>query len=345
MRLSRNLWVIILICLLLWWILLVQTNPFNNNTPDQEQSWHFPGTIKIGHLVALDMAPMFIAKEAWYFTEEWLDVETVFFSNPWDNNAALAVKDVQFSINPFTLAYLWQQQGTPMRIISNAWGNSIIEVIIQGNYDINTIEELATHVKSNPWSKLKIWTLKGDTLDMIIYRSFLEAWLSYDDFDMIWFNDLLAMVQSFKSQQIDILSHIRPYTTDLVLNYDGIVLTNNDIVWGDWTPNTTTIVLQDFLEKYPETIKAYLRAQKKGALLLESDPEAAVDMLVEGRYYQVDREILLFALQQHQQKSILLRPNQDWIMSAINDMISQWYIQPITQEIIDTSFLEQLNIN
>jgi ABC-type nitrate/sulfonate/bicarbonate transport system substrate-binding protein len=49
----------------------------------------YPGTVKIGHLVALDMAPMFVAKEAGFFKEEGIDVETIFFPNPGDNNAAI----------------------------------------------------------------------------------------------------------------------------------------------------------------------------------------------------------------------------------------------------------------
>ncbi|MDB4982616.1 MAG: ABC-type nitrate/sulfonate/bicarbonate transport system, substrate-binding protein, partial [Myxococcales bacterium] len=58
--------------------------------------------IKVGHLVALDMAPLFVAKEAHYFEKYGLEVEPVFFANPGDNNAALAGGAIDLSINPFT---------------------------------------------------------------------------------------------------------------------------------------------------------------------------------------------------------------------------------------------------
>jgi hypothetical protein len=52
---------------------------------------------------------------------------------------------------------------------------------------------------------------------MICYRAFKQVGLTYDNFEMVWFQDLLAMVQAFETKQIDILSHIKPYTTNQVV--------------------------------------------------------------------------------------------------------------------------------
>ena len=40
--------------------------------------------VKAGHLVALDMAPLFVGKESGCFEKAVLDVETIFFANPGD---------------------------------------------------------------------------------------------------------------------------------------------------------------------------------------------------------------------------------------------------------------------
>lgn len=178
---------------------------------------------------------------------------------------------------------------------------------------------------------------------MIIYRALLENNMSYDDFEMVWFNDLLAMVQAFQTQQIDILGHIKPYTTDLVVNYGAQVLTNNDAIWGEGTPNTTTVVLQDFLETYPETVKSYLRAIHKGFQFLVDYPEQAVDLLIKGDYYKVNREVLLYALQ-HQPKKVILQPNVTGMMQAIQDMVEQDYIAPVDTQVVNLTFLEQLGL-
>jgi ABC-type nitrate/sulfonate/bicarbonate transport system substrate-binding protein len=298
----------------------------------------YPGTIKVGHLVALDMAPLFIAKEAGYFKDEGLDVDTIFFSNPGDNNAALAGGSIQLSINPFTLAYLGQNSGVPMRIVANAGGNGIMQVVIQGKYNVNSLDELVTHVKNNPKEKLKVGTLRGDTLDMILYKAFKDKGLSYDNFEMIWFDDLLAMVQSFKTDDIAILSHIQPYTTDLQVNYGAKFLTDNATVWGKGTPNTTLIALDSFAKEYPETIKRFLKAENRAIELIKSNPEKAQQVLAGKNYYKTPDDVLLQAFKT--QKDATLYPNVDGMMTAIKDMVTQGYIKAPTVNIVDTTYLD-----
>lgn len=301
----------------------------------------YHGKIKIGHLVALDMAPMFVAKEAGFFKAEGMDVETTFFPNPGDNNAALAGGSLQFSINPFTLPYLAENSGVPIRIISSAGGLGIMEVVAQGALNVDSPKALAEYVKANPSKKLKVATLKGDTLEMILFRSFKENGLSYANFEMVWFNDLLAMVQSFQSKQVDILSFIKPYTTDLILNYGAKRLTDNSEVWGYGTPNCTSAVMEDFLAKYPKTVESYLRAVHKGFELIVNDPEKAVELLKAGGYYKVSPEVLLYAFK-NQPKDARLTPNREGVMKAIKDMESQGYIKMPKQEVMRLEILSKI---
>ncbi len=334
---SKNVWIIVAVLVVIvggFFVLNKKSAPSTAVTGEGLYS----GTIKVGHLVALDMAPLFIAKEAGYFEDEGLDVETVFFSNPGDNNAALAGGSIQLSINPFTLAYLGQNSGVPMRIIANAGGNGVMQVVIQGKYNVDSIDELVAYVKNNPNEKLKVGTLRGDTLDMILYKAFKDNGLSYDNFEMIWFNDLLAMVQSFKTNDIAILSHIQPYTTDLQMNYDAKLLTDNAIVWGKGTPNTTLIALDDFAKKYPETIKRFLKAENRALDLIKSNPEQAEKILEGKNYYKTPDNVLLAAFKT--QGEATLYPNVSGMMTAINDMVTQGYIKKPTTDIVDTSYLD-----
>ena len=66
--------------------------------------------VKAGHLVALDMAPLFLAKENGCFKEQGLEVETIFFANPGDNNAALRGRLHRLQYQPFYLAVLCGEQ-------------------------------------------------------------------------------------------------------------------------------------------------------------------------------------------------------------------------------------------
>ena len=109
-------------------------------------SSHALTKVKAGHLVALDMAPLFLAKEGGCFEKFGLDVETVFFANPGDNNAALAGGEIDFSTNPFTLPFFAANAGVPIRTIAAAGGWGIMQVIADGKLKINSVEDLKKHI-------------------------------------------------------------------------------------------------------------------------------------------------------------------------------------------------------
>ena len=104
--------------------------------------------VKAGHLVALDMAPLFLAKEGGCFEKFGLDVETVFFANPGDNNAALAGGEIDFSTNPFTLPFFAANAGMPIRTIAAAGGWGIMQVIADSKLRIKSVKELKAYILS-----------------------------------------------------------------------------------------------------------------------------------------------------------------------------------------------------
>ena len=189
-------------------------------------------------------------------------------------------------------------------------------------------------IKAHPGKKLKIAVLKGDTLEMIVQKMLADNGLTYADVDMVWFNDLLAMVQTFQTKQVEILSYIKPYTTDMIVHYGAKSLTTNTEEWGEGTPNCTVAVMQDFLAKYPVTCAAYLRCLEKGFHFMVDSPVQATDLLVKGNYYKVDRDVLLYDMQ-NQSKKVTLRPNEAGMMLAINAMVKAGYIKQPQKDIVD----------
>ena len=77
------------------------------------------------------------------------------------------------------------------------------------------VPDLKGFVKSNPDKKLKIATLRGDTLELILVDAFEDESISEDNFEFVYFDDLLAMVESFRVGAVDILSHINPTQLNL----------------------------------------------------------------------------------------------------------------------------------
>lgn len=300
-------------------------------------------SVKAGHLVALDMAPLFIGVESGCFEEQGLAVETVLFTNPGDNNAALAGSQIDFSTNPFTLPFFAANSGVPIKTISAAGGWGVMQVIINNEYGVESISDLVTFVSENPDTKLKIATLRGDTLELILVDAFEEAKISPDAFEMVYFDDLLAMVDAFRVGEVDILSHIKPYTTQFVNSGEATVLTDNAEVWSPTTPNTVVSVLEKTLNDRPEVVKAYIQGLQCAAEIINTEPEKAVELLTEGNYYRVDDGVLLTAFTT-QPAPITFTPDLEAVQTVVDKMVDLQYIKSDVpaKDIFDTTIVKGL---
>jgi ABC-type nitrate/sulfonate/bicarbonate transport system substrate-binding protein len=282
-----------------------------------------------GHLISLDHAPLFVAKEAGYFEEEGLDVELRFFVDIFANNDALAAGEIDFSTNPFTIPYVALQQGVPIRTISSAGGWGVMQVVIQGTYGVSTLEELAAYVRAHPDEKIKVGSFKADTLDLILLDAFQSEGLTYDDFEMVWYRDLLEMAEAFKRKDIGILSHIKPYTTDLIVHHQAKLLTDNAKVWSMNTPNCVVSVLEDLLAKEPDAVRGYLRALIKAAALINEKPEEAAALLAKSsypHYFKVGGDVLVEAFRS-QPSPITFTPNITAVNAVMFEMVGLNYIE------------------
>lgn len=281
--------------------------------------------VKAGHLVALDMAPLFVAKESDCFTKNGLDVETVFFANPGDNNAALAGGAIDFSTNPFTLPFFAANSGVPIQVISAAGGWGIMEVVAQGKLGLSSMEDLKKYITKHN-KKLKIATLQGDTLELILTREFKKLGIDTESVELVYFNDLLAMVEAFKSGQMDLLSHIKPYTSQMVATKAATVLTTNAKTWSLTTPNTVVSVLRKTLDSKPGVVKSYLKSLICAAEIINKTPEKAVKLLEKGNYYRVSPDVLLSSFKSAP-APISFVPDVESVQSVVTDLTDLGYIK------------------
>lgn len=281
--------------------------------------------VKVGHMVALDMAPLFVGKESGCFAKYGLDVDLVFFPNPGDNNAALAGGAIDFSTNAFTLPFFAANSGVPIKVIAAAGGWGVVQVVAQKDTGLHSIADIKAYIASGK-PKLKIATLQGDTLELILTRAFAKEGIDPSQVDFVYFNDLLAMVEAFRSGQVDILSHIKPYTTEMIADKGATVLTTDAQTWTTHTPNTVVSVLQSTLDKRPEVVKSYLEGLECGAEIINDTPEKAVDLLTKGSYFKVSPAVLLQAFKDAP-APISFVPDLDSIQSVVDDLTKLGYIK------------------
>ncbi|MDQ0590010.1 ABC transporter substrate-binding protein [Variovorax paradoxus] len=281
--------------------------------------------VKAGHLVAIDMAPLFVAKESGCFASQGLDVETLFFANPGDNNAALAGGAIDFSTNPFTLPFFAANSGVPIRVVSAAGGWGVMEVVAQGKLGLKSMDDLKPYVQAKK-RKLKIATLQGDTLELILKRDFSRLGISENDVELVYFNDLIAMVEAFRSGQVDMLSHIKPYTTDMVVNKGATVLTTSAKTYSVTTPNTVVSVLEKTLKDRPQVVQAYLKGLICAAEIINKQPEKAAQILTAGNYFRVNEKVLLSSLKSAP-APVSFVPDIAVIQSVVDELTKLGYVK------------------
>lgn len=281
--------------------------------------------VKAGHLVALDMAPLFVAKESGCFKQNGLEVETVFFANPGDNNAALAGGVIDFSTNPFTLPFFAANSGVPIRVVSAAGGWGIMEVVAQGKLGFKSMADLKPYIAAKK-PKLKIATLQGDTLELILTREFAKLGISDKDVELVYFNDLLAMVEAFRSGQVDLLSHIKPYTSEMVATKGATVLTTNAKTWSVRSPNTVVSVLDKTLKDRPKVVESYLKGLICAADIINKTPDKAVDLLAKGNYFRVPSNVLLASFKSAP-APVSFTPDLASIQTVVDDLTKLGYIK------------------
>jgi len=186
-------------------------------------------------------------------------------------------------------------------------------------------------------------TLQGDTLELILTRSFAKEGIAIDSVSMVYFNDLLAMVDAFRVGQVDVLSHIKPYTTDLVVKKGAVVIADNAGVWSATTPNCVLSALDKTLKERPAMVEAYLKAVEEAAALINSNPEKAVALLSKGTYYRVSSDVVLKAFKSAP-APISFVPDVNAVQSVVTDLTKLGYIKGTTsaKDIFRTDLVEKL---
>ena len=302
--------------------------------PQISSAQALPEVIQVGHLVGICMSPLFYAHATGMFAAEGLKVELKFMPNPGDALTALT-GGVQHIVHiPFTNIIVAANNGAPVRIIGGSGAGGLF-LIAQGASGIKSMADL----QKAKGKGVKIGAMRLNTFELMAYRALSNAGLKYDDFQMVWFNDVLSMAAAFEAKAVDVVTHVEPFATRLVDKLGGVALASNQDTWGKDGPDCVTNARIDFIEKYPEATKRYLRALLKADAAIKADREKAVDILDKGKYYRVDRDTLRAALPRQMPQVDLTQGGEKGMHVAIADMTSLGYIKTLPSNLIDLRFL------
>jgi NitT/TauT family transport system substrate-binding protein len=293
-------------------------------------------TVNVGHLVGICMSPLFYAKTVDLFKEEGLNVEMKFMPNPGDALTALNSGAMDIIHNPFTNAYVAAGQGAPVRIIAGSGAGGLF-LLAQKEAGIRSMADL---VKAKG-KGLKIGTMRFNTFELTLYRALQKAGVGYSDYNIIWFNDVLAMAAAFEAKQIDLVTHVEPFATRLTDQLGGVAIASNLDAWGPHGPDCVTNTTARYLESKPETVKKYLKAILRADAAIKADVPKAVEVLDSAKLYRVNKAALSAALPRQMPQVDITKGGDKGMEIAVADMVSLGYLKSVPK-IIDTTLLKQV---
>jgi len=282
------------------------------------------------------MSPLFVAHDQGFFAKAGIESELVWTPNPGDAQTMLSAGELQVVHGPFTNAYRAADQGADVKIIAGS-GKHGLCTIAQPETHIHSVEDLVSQKDTG----LKVGTQRLNTLELAWYGLISDAGLGYDDFDMKFFFDHFTMSAAFENKELDLITHVEPYATMLSDKHHGVRVADSVEIWGEGSPDCVVSVRGDFLNKYPLTLKRYIRAILKADAFIKEDMARAVGILDAGSYYKVDKETLTAALPR-QPPGVDLRAGVSGMNKAIEDMVELGYMKAVPQDIIDLSLLEEV---
>ncbi len=166
-----------------------------------------------------------------------------FMPNPGDALTALNSGAMDIIHNPFTNAFVAAGQGAPVRIIAGSGAGGLF-LIAQKETGIKSMADLAKAKGKG----LKIGTVRFNTFELTLYRALVKAGVGYSDYNIVWFNDTLALAAAFEAKALDLVTHVEPFATRLIDQLGGVPLASSLDAWGPHGPDCVTNTTAKYLE-------------------------------------------------------------------------------------------------
>lgn len=161
------------------------------------------------------------------------------------------------TVTPFTNALIVAATDKSIRIIGGAGLNGLYLVA----RDISDIRELENK---------KIGTARADSLELMLYEL-----LKPMQYQTIYFDDPFVAVESLKKGELNAVTHVEPFVTQLLADTHMRRLKASRDLWGDH-PDAVLMTTRSVLLKYPREIERAMNQLQTAESKVNSNPRKTV---------------------------------------------------------------------
>ena len=289
-------------------------------------------TLKVGHLPAGCVSHLLLAKKRGMFAKAGLKVDLVQFNGPADNIRALVAGELHMMHNPWTTTMAAYAEGSKdLRIVGGS-GLAGIELVARKGSVANVNEFIAQAGK-----KLRVGTLRLDTLELVGYGVMSQNGVSYDDYEMTFFPSMVGMGEALINGSVDVCTLAQPYAEMVVKEAGGIYLADSNDVWGPEAPDCVITSTSGFMKENSELATRYMAVLRESAASFYNDFDAALDDL--QPLYGAPREILAIALKRQSPDPLLNDAGVSGIHKGVNYLIELGYFnENIADQVLNLDY-------
>ncbi|MFC5466122.1 ABC transporter substrate-binding protein [Lederbergia graminis] len=257
--------------------------------------------VKIGYFPNIDHAPAMVAKEKGYFQEalgEDVEIEYVTFPDGGTFMTALNSGEIDAGLVGPAPVLNNYSNGADVKIIGGASSGGTV-VVASKESGINSLEDIEGKTFITPGI--------GCTHDVQFEKFLLEKGIDKLASDRIGGSlkhttGKPATYQGlFESGQVDLAAVPEPWASILVDKGAKVVVSTEEIAYGETLPNVVLAASGSLLEDRPEIAKAILEAEERAVEYINNNKEEALDITIKAikdiTKQELDKDLMAKAME------------------------------------------------
>ena len=228
--------------------------------------------IRFGTLPVLQALPVYVAQDKGFFGSDGLDVELIPFNTAAEKDIALAAGSIDGYFGDLLTPIVLKGNGRDVFIVAanydTRFDRRMFAVLGKPGGPYKTISDLAS---------VPIGISSNTVIDYVTERLLASGGLPPEKFAFVEIKNIGMRMQMLLSGQVEAATLPEPLVTAAV-GKKAVVLADDA---GMATSQTVLVFSGSFLKQHAQAVRAFLKAQRDAAALINNQPDAVRPIMVE----------------------------------------------------------------
>lgn len=290
-------------------------------------------TMKFGVLSVEDVLPYIVAVDEGLYVAEGVDVEIVAFSSALERDSALVAGELDGVFNDPIGTALLKEGGTDVVVVSLSLGKTpdegVFALLASPESDISSAQDL----------KGKEIAISSSTIIEYVTDKMLEEnGLSTEDVSKIEVKKIPVRLELLLQNKVEAAVLPEPLPSLAISKGAKLIISDADLPSGRSISQTVLIFRKEFARENPDAIKAFLRANKRAAETINSDPAGYRELFLKTARVP-DTIASSYSMPIYPNPQL---PDKEEFEEAMHWMVSKGLLKEAIsyEDIADASFLE-----